>query len=137
MSEDTSYSSNQNKIEWSLFLLRLGVFIVMFVWTLDKLMDPGHASRILEGFYFISGTGDMIIIIIGALEMALIFAFLAGMWKKYTYGFIMVLHGLTTFSSWKQYLDMNLLFFAAWPMMAACVALYLLRDLDVKYTLRK
>jgi len=32
----------------------------------------------------------------------------------------------------RQYLNpwQNLLFFAAWPMLAACVALYLLRDAD-------
>jgi hypothetical protein len=29
----------------------------------------------------------------------------------------------------------NLLFFAAWPMLAACFSLYLLRELDTKFTL--
>jgi hypothetical protein len=28
----------------------------------------------------------------------------------------------------------NLLFFAAWPMLAACIALYMLRDLDTRWT---
>jgi putative oxidoreductase len=30
----------------------------------------------------------------------------------------------------------NLLFFAAWPMLAACIALYLLRDQDTLLTVK-
>lgn len=137
MTTNDNISSGQEKIEWSLFLLRLGVFIVMFAWTLDKFFDPSHGVKVFEHFYFLEGFGEQIITALGAVEMLIIFAFLAGMWKRYTYGIIMILHGVSTFSAWKQYTtDINLLFFAAWPMLAACVALYLLRDLDVKYTYR-
>lgn len=128
----------QNRIEWSLFLLRLGVFIVMFAWTLDKFFNPGHAAKVFESFYFIGGLGEEIMMVVGAIELVIILAFLAGLWKRWTYGFVMILHGVSTFSSWKQYTtDINLLFFAAWPMLAACVALYFLRDLDTKFTLKK
>lgn len=128
----------QNRIEWSLFLLRLGVFIVMFAWTLDKFFNPSHAAKVFENFYFIGGLGEEIMMVVGAIELVIILAFLAGLWKRWTYGFVMILHGVSTFSSWKQYTtDINLLFFAAWPMLAACVALYLLRDLDTKFTLKK
>jgi len=42
------------------------------------------------------------------------------------------MHGISTLSSWPRYIAAfdNLLFFAAWPMLAACVALFLLRDSD-------
>ena len=128
----------QNRVEWSLFLLRLGVFIVMFAWTLDKFLNPSHAAKVFENFYFIDGVGEGIIMAIGAIEFVIILAFLGGLWKCWTYGFVMILHGISTFSSWKQYtIDINLMFFAAWPMLAACVALYLLRDIDNKFTLKK
>ena len=137
MNDNKTLSDYKLKIEVSLFLLRLGVFIVMFAWTIDKFTNPAHGAAILDGFYAISGVGETVIMVIGAIEMAIILAFVAGMWKKYTYGFIMVFHGLTTFSSWKQYtIDISLLFFASWPMLAACIALYLLRDLDVKYIIK-
>lgn len=130
--------NKKNRIEWSLFLLRLGVFIVMFAWTLDKFLNPGHAAKVFENFYFIGGLGQEIMMIIGAAELLIILAFVAGLWKRFTYGFVMIVHAVSTFSSWKQYtVDINLLFFAAWPMLAACVALYLLRDLDIKFTLKK
>lgn len=127
----------QNKIEWSLFLLRAGVFVVMFAWALDKFIDPGHAAKIFEKFYSVGGIGEEIVMILGAAQMLIIFAFLAGVKKRWTYGFIMLFHGASTFISWKQYtIDINLLFFAAWPMLSACITLYLLRDLDNKFTLK-
>ena len=135
---DINNPTQAGRLELSLFLLRLGVFIVMFAWTLDKFIDPVHAARVYQGFYFIGGLGSTTMMIIGAIEIIIILAFLAGMWKRYTYGFVMLVHGVSTFSSWERYtIDINLLFFAAWPMLAACVALYLLRDLDVKFTLGK
>jgi len=129
----------QAKLELSLFLLRITVFIVMLAWTIDKFVSPGHGARILEGFYNIGGVGETVIMIMGAAELVIILAFLAGMWKKYTYGFVMILHGLTTFASWSAYIppDVSLTFFAAWPMLAACITLFLLRDFDVKFVLGK
>ncbi|RME68709.1 MAG: hypothetical protein D6782_00795 [Alphaproteobacteria bacterium] len=136
--------TEKNRIEWSLLLLRLGVFIVMFVWTLDKFVAPGHAAKVFEHFYFLSGLGKEIVFAIAAVEMVIVLAFLAGLYKKWIYGIVMIVHGISTLSSWKIYLDPwpdqpapNLLFFAAWPMLAACIALFLLRDLDRKCILGK
>ena len=130
--------NKKNRIEWSLFLLRFSVFIVMFAWTLDKFIQPDHATHVYEKFYFIGGLAPVIMMAIGIAELLVILAFVLGLWKRFTYGFVMIVHGVSTFSSWKQYTtDINLLFFAAWPMLAACVTLYLLRDLDVKFTLKK
>lgn len=127
----------QSRLTWSLLLLRLGVFIVMLMWTLDKFVQPEHAGQVFAGFYGLGGFSAEIFYAIGALEMLLILAFVAGCWKRITYGLVLVLHGVSTLSSWAQYLDPfnHLLFFAAWPMLAACVALYLLRDSDTRWTL--
>ena len=40
-----------------LLLLRLGVFIVMFIWTLDKFLKPEHASQVFAAFYGLSALG--------------------------------------------------------------------------------
>ena len=128
--------AQQSRLELSLFLLRLGVFIVMIAWTLDKFINPAHAAAVFENYFLISGLGNAAVMLIGGIEIAIILAFLAGLWKRYTYGFVMLVHGVSTLSTWEKYsTDINLLFFAAWPMLAACVALYLLRDLDVKFTI--
>jgi hypothetical protein len=59
-------------LELSLLLLRIGVFIVMFAWTLDKFISPEHAARVYESFYFIGGMGTTIMYLIGAIEMIII-----------------------------------------------------------------
>lgn len=128
--------ASQARLEWSLLALRLGVFTVMFMWTLDKLVNPGHAAAIFENFYGLGGLGPTIMYIIAIIEMVIVLGFVAGVAKFYTYGAVLIFHGVSTLSSYGQYLSPfdNLLFFAAWPMLAACIALFLLRDLDNKWT---
>ncbi|MDQ9093168.1 hypothetical protein RC083_16445 [Pseudoalteromonas haloplanktis] len=134
-----SFSSDlKNRLQWSLFSLRLGVFVVMLMWTLDKFVNPGHSARIFEHFYGISGSTDIVAYILGALQLILVLGFMAGIKKRITYGLIFLMHGASTLSSYAQYLDgfNNLLFFAAWPMWAACFALYMLRDEDTKFIVK-
>ncbi len=127
--------NQQNRIQWALLSLRLGVFIVMGVWTLDKFINPGHAAKIFEKFYSLPGIEHAALYAMGGLQALLVLAFVAGFKKRISYGAILLMHTVSTLSSWKAYLDMNMLFFAAWPMLAACFTLYILRDLDTKYTL--
>ena len=134
---------NQNKsLPIALFGLRISVFLVMFMWTIDKFINPAHAGKIYEKFYFITGLEDsVLLIILAVVELVILTAFLAGFYKKFSYGFVLVIHAISTLSSFKQYLSPfegpHLLFFAAWPMLAACVALFLLRDEDVMLTFRQ
>ncbi|CAN5256804.1 hypothetical protein BH24PSE2_BH24PSE2_08150 [soil metagenome] len=124
----------------SLLGLRLSIFLVMFVWTLDKFVNPEHAASVYETFYGLSGAG-VLLPLLAAAEMALLAAFVAGLWKRWSYGAVLLLHAVSTFSSFRQYLapweGPNLLFFAAWPMLAAAVALYALRDEDILLTIRR
>lgn len=126
-----------NRLPRALLMLRLGVFVVMLIWTIDKFVRPEHATKIFANFYFIGGLGNLPIYLIGAVEMAILLGFLAGLKKRFTYGSVLLLHGISTLSAFKQYLSPfegpNLLFFAAWPMLAACLALYTLRDLDTMW----
>jgi len=50
----------------------------------------------------------------------------------------MILNGISTISYMKQYFSplegANLLLFAEWPMLAACIALFLLHDKDRLWT---
>jgi len=124
-----------NRLPVVLLLLRLSIFLVMFMWTLDKFVRFEHASAVYANFYFISGLGKTVFYVIGGIEMIILAGFLLGYMKNWTYGAVLVLHGISTLSSFRQYLspfkDPNLLFFAAWPMLAACFALYYLRERDI------
>lgn len=125
------------RLRAALLALRLGVFVVMAVWTLDKFVNPDHAARVYEGFYGLPGLGELAFQVLGGLEAALLLGFLFGVRKRFTYGMVLALHAVSTFASYEQYLEPfdHLLFFAAWPMLAACLALYLLRDQDTWLTL--
>jgi len=126
----------QPRLRNCLFTLRLGVFVVMLMWTLDKFVNPQHAAAIFANFYLIEGLGPAVFTVIAALELVLILGFVAGLYKQWTYGLVLILHGVSTLSSWQQYLGFgNLLFFAAWPMLAACWTLFVLRDEDTLFTL--
>jgi len=127
-------AEHDKKLQVSLLLLRVTVFLVMFMWTIDKFLNPGHAAKVYEKFYYIAGMESVAMYAIGAVEMVVLLLFLAGYKKTYTYGAVLILHAVSTLSSFNQYLTPfagpNLLFFAAWPMLAACFALFLLRDQD-------
>lgn len=132
--EERSMPTDDRKLEISLFALRLGIAAVMLPWALDKLLRPEHAASVFAGFYGLPGLGQTAFVVIGIAQLLLVLAFLAGVARTWTYGALLLLHAVSTFSSWRQYLAPyeggNLLFFAAWPMLAACLALFLLRDRD-------
>jgi putative oxidoreductase len=129
----------QSNLQWSLLFLRVGVFIVMFIWTLDKFVNPAHSIKVFNHFYKINGLNDIMAYGLGALQLILVIAFLLGIKKHLSYGLIFLMHAGSTLSAYALYIDAfnNLLFFAAWPMLAACATLYLLRDADTKFTLGK
>jgi len=127
----------QSKLPLSLLLMRIGIFVVFLFWGLDKILVPEHAVKVMSGFYGIDMSVNAMIAL-GVAQMGFLLAFLLGMWKKFTYGAILVLHAGSTLSSFAKYIDPfnNLLFFAAWPMLAACYALYVMRDYDT-YAIHK
>lgn len=118
----------------ALLFLRIGVAALMIPWAIDKLVRPEHAAAIFQHFYFLSELPSTAFYALGAAQLILILAFLCGFAKAWTCGAVLAMHTVSTLSSWKQYLapfeGTNLLFFAAWPALAACVALFLLRHND-------
>ncbi len=127
------------KLPFALLTLRLSVFLVMLVWTLDKLVAPDHAAGVFARFYGLGGVAQPVIYAIGAGELVIILAFVLGVARRLTYGAVLAFHAVTTFASFPMYLNVaqGRLFYAAWPMLAACFTLFLLRDADVLWTLAK
>ncbi len=126
-----------DKLQLPLLTLRLGVFLVMLMWTLDKFLNPGHSSAVFANFYGIHDAGPTLLSLLAGVEIVLLLLFVTGTFKKWTYGAVLLLHAVSTLSSYKQYLAPfeNLLFFAAWPMLSACFVLFMLRDYDNKLTI--
>ncbi|MCD9496830.1 hypothetical protein [Photobacterium carnosum] len=126
----------KSKLGLGLLGLRLSIALVFTMWALDKILIPEHAMKIFTGFYGLNSSSSLLVAL-GITQLVFISIFIMGLWKNVTYLIVLVLHTGSTFSSFTKYLDPfnNLLFFAAWPMLAACFALYLLRDHDI-YTIK-
>ncbi|MEX2496294.1 MAG: hypothetical protein WD448_09410 [Woeseia sp.] len=129
----------ETRLPIALLALRLGVFLVMLVWTADKFVDTDHALRVFESFYFLQGIGPAVMYVVGAVELLIILGFLLGIAKRFTYGAVLLFHGISTLASFPLYLNPmeNRMFFAAWPMLAACLALYLLRERDTLWAVSR
>lgn len=137
-----NYKKIVQRVSLVLLSLRISVFLMMIVWAIDKFARPEHGTAVLSSFYGINSTGTAIVYGIGILQTALFFRFLIGWRKQITYGLVLLLHGASTLIAVPTYINTyageadscNILFWAAFPVLAACFGLYYLRDLDTKLT---
>ncbi|WOD08448.1 hypothetical protein [Marinomonas sp. GJ51-6] len=82
----------REKLEWSLLGLRLGVFIVLLMWTLDKFVNPEHAAIVFKAFYSIPELSSGVSYLMGGLQLALILSFLMGFQKRWVTLVILIMH---------------------------------------------
>ncbi len=132
MNESNNDPELHRKLSWSLLLLRLSSFLVVFMWTADKFVNPEHAAKIFKVFYKIDGLSNVLAYTIGSVQMLILLAFLVGFQRGISYGLVLLMHTVSALSSFPKYLDpwSNLLFFAAWPMLAALFVVYWMREYD-------
>ena len=130
---------NQNSaLALSLLLIRLGVGLVFFMWTIDKLINPEHTIRVFAFYYKISWLTVGLSYAVGAVQMVVVLAFIGGALKKYSYMAIFVMHFISTASTYPRlfdpWSDTNLLFYASIPMLAGCWALWAVRGMDAMFS---
>jgi len=127
-----------HRVSLVLLLTRLSIFIAMIIWVIDKFVNPDHAAAVFETFYGLGGISAAVSYSLGAIQLIIMLAFLVGFQKKISYGVVLLMHAASTLVSFPRYLapfeSSNILFYASWPMLAACFALYYLRDLDTRGT---
>lgn len=124
-----------------LLVLRIGVFLAMFIWILDRLVRPADAMSFYEPLRLLRGAGHGVLYGVAILELVILVSFLMGIQKRWSYGAVLGLNSAWALSSYHQFfapfVGKNLLFFAAWPMLAACFGLYLLRHMDTLWVIDK
>ena len=122
----------------ALLILRVSLAAFFLVWSVEKILAPELALRVFQTFYFSSPSTE-ILIALGVLQTAIVLAFLAGLFKTWTYGLLLAMHAVSTASSWERlinpYEPPNHLFWAAIPVLGALLALFLLRRRDNLLTL--
>lgn len=135
-----SISPKNPKLPLALFVLRISIALFLLPWIIEKFTQPETAAKIFAHFYHIDNLSATAAYGVGALWLVLWLAFITGFKKRFSYGLVMVLHGLGTVFTWKQLLPFlethNHLFLAAIPTLGAMVALYLLRENDTMLALK-
>jgi hypothetical protein len=129
-------SSSDKSIPNALFLLRLGLGLFLLLWSLDKIIEPGSAVKVFEHFY-LSSISETLAVAVGIAELLLSLAILAGVAKTVTYGLGLLLHAVSTLSTYEQLLHpfgKNHLFIAAIPVLFAFAALFLARERDTLFS---
>lgn len=134
----------RQRVSLVLLLSRIGIFLMMVVWAIDKFVRPEHGAAVFSSFYGFDSIGLAIVYAIGIVQLTLFGCFLVGYRQQITYGLVLLLHGVSTAVSFPVYLktyaggpeSCNILFWAAFPVLAACFGLYYLRDLDTKWTIK-
>jgi putative oxidoreductase len=120
-------------LELALMLIRLSAAAFFLVWSIEKILMPEKQQGVFEAFYF-SSSSESVIVALGVAPTAVVLAFAAGLFRFFTYGAAVLMHGASTLSTWGRLIDPyaggNHLFWAAVPVLAALIALFILRDRD-------
>lgn len=117
-----------------LAILRIGLFLFMMVWALEKFIRPEAFQSIFGSFYGFDA-GHTLIFLIGALQVAILLLFVSGTFKTASYGLVMLMNVMTLLVSYRQILapyegSTNHLFAASIVVAAASIALFLSRSDD-------
>ncbi len=128
----------RSKLQLSLLILRVTVVAFFLVWAFEKILLPANALGVFEGFYF-SSPPLIAIQVLGVVQALIALAALAGLYRFWTYGALLLMHAASTVASYSQlmnpYSGPNHLFWAAIPTLGALIALFLMRREDNMLTI--
>lgn len=125
------------RIGASLVTLRVALGVFLLVWGLDKFILTSRSIEIYDYFYGMAAS-EGLAYALGGLESLLALAIIIGVFRRWSYGIGLLVHAATTVATFRLIVDPwglisgepQHLFFAAIPILAAFIVLYLLRDLD-------
>lgn len=127
------------QLEVGLFLLRLSCAGLFLVWAIDKLINPAHAAKVFEVFYF-SEISNEISLGLGIAQLLIILMFLFGLFKFFSYGALFLMHLVSVSSTWEKLIapydaPRDILFWGAVPVVPALLLLFLVRERDRLFSL--
>ncbi|MBT8152549.1 hypothetical protein KMP13_01290 [Epibacterium ulvae] len=124
----------KSKLALALLIMRLSAAAFMIAWTSLKFRVPQSFENIFHKFYGLHFVTQDLAWIVGGIQMLIVLAFAIGILRTYTYGAVLLMHGVGTLSSIPNLIDYttypNQLMWAAVPTLGSMVALFLLRADD-------
>ncbi len=128
---------NSRQLAVALLILRIALAVFLLLFGIDKLVAAETTISVFAHYYGLS-ISTPVTHAAGVLEILLSLAMLAGLWKAITYGLGLLLHAISTLVTYEQLLSPfgeNHLFIAGLPVLAAFIALFLLRRQDTLLSL--
>lgn len=129
-----------NSLRFSLFSLRITLFLFMMMWAVLKITNPGSygvsdtGAGIFGSFYGVN-LGQTVVLLVGVAQILFLLVFAVGAAKLLTTGGVLAMNLVTLVVSMPSILtslggEGNLLFAASLPVLGASLALFLMRDAD-------
>lgn len=135
-----SLYQRDRELEIPLAILRLSSALFLAVWAFDKILNNQHAIKTVSKFY-VSVDSTSIILALGVVQLIVVLAFAGGLFKTISYGAVFLMHAVSTVASYQLYMTPlarpNILFWAAIPVLAGLLLLFVLRHRDNFLTMGK
>jgi len=120
----------------TLLLLRVSLGLLMLVWGLDKIVNPGHGVKVAERFYFGLPLSAAVMPALGVVQIALGVLVMLRVRERVTLAVLVVLSGVTLIGVWRSIVDpwgwyltgTNALFFPSLIIFAGAVVLLAFRE---------
>lgn len=71
-------------LDLSLLLLKLGVGLVMAMWTADKFINPAHSGAVMENFYGLPALGPEVFVVLGVIQAVIVLLFVTGTLRAFS-----------------------------------------------------
>lgn len=121
---------------FSLFLLRFSVALLVLLWGIDKIIDPGHAVAVSDSFYRGLLSFPSLMPLLGALQVTVALLAIGGLFRTVVDPIIALINLGSLLGVWRSIVDpwgwflegTNVLFFPSLIVFAACLVLIALQD---------
>lgn len=122
----------------ALFFLRASIALLVLVWGLDKIVDPGHAMAVSDRFYFGLLSHPALLPMVGAAQVGVALLGLVGLFRRFIDPVILLINLGSLLSVWRSIVDpwgwvfegTNALFFPSLIVLAGCILLLAFRDYE-------
>ncbi|TVP54561.1 MAG: hypothetical protein EA351_12835 [Gemmatimonadales bacterium] len=124
---------------FSLLALRISIALLVLLWGIDKIVDPDHAVRVSDNFYFGLLSVPALLAVLGGAQIVVAVMAMIGSFRKIIDPIILLINLGSLASVWRSIIDpwgwvldgTNVLFFPSLIVAAGCLVLIAFQDEEV------
>ncbi len=124
---------------FSLLALRISIALLVLLWGMDKIVDPDHAIRVSDNFYFGLLSVSALMPVLGAGQIVVAVMAMIGSFRKIIDPIILLINLGSLAGVWRSIIDpwgwvldgTNVLFFPSLIVAAGCLVLIAFQDEEV------